>query len=59
MIELGPTDNADDLQVQSRLVKNPDDVKHQSRQIIEVQENTPPPCLINPSIEDPDAVVVK
>ncbi|XP_066952102.1 zinc finger protein 227-like isoform X1 [Macrobrachium rosenbergii] len=57
VIELGPTENADDLQVKSRLVKNPNNTKQESRQIIEFQEF--PPCYINPAIEDPDAIVVK
>ncbi|XP_068204315.1 uncharacterized protein [Palaemon carinicauda] len=57
VIELGPTDNADNLQVKSRLVKNPHGTKQQSRQIIEFQEL--PPCYINPAIEDPEAIVVK
>nr|XP_045602315.1 zinc finger protein 532-like isoform X2 [Procambarus clarkii]XP_045602316.1 zinc finger protein 532-like isoform X2 [Procambarus clarkii] len=59
VIELGPTDNADNLQIQSRLVKNLHERNQQSRQIIEVKENNPPPCYINPAIEDPDAIVVK
>ncbi|XP_042230295.1 zinc finger protein 569-like isoform X2 [Homarus americanus] len=59
VIELGPTDNADHLQVQSRLVKNSQERRQQSRQVIEVKENHPPPCYINPAIEDPDAIVVK
>ncbi|XP_071526836.1 uncharacterized protein [Panulirus ornatus] len=59
VIELGPTDNADNLQIQSRLVKNEHEMIQQSRQIIEVKENNPPPCYINPAVEDPDAIVVK
>ncbi|XP_047476759.1 uncharacterized protein LOC125030629 isoform X2 [Penaeus chinensis] len=59
VIELGPTANSDNLEVQSRLVKNAIRSKQQSRQVIEVKENQPPPCHINPSVEDPDAIVVK
>ncbi|XP_063604653.1 zinc finger and BTB domain-containing protein 17-like [Penaeus indicus] len=59
VIELGPTANSDNLEVQSRLVKNAHQSKQQSRQVIEVKENQPPPCHINPSVEDPDAIVVK
>lgn len=59
VIELGPTANSDNLEVQSRLVKNANQSKQQSRQVIEVKENQPPPCHINPSVEDPDAIVVK
>ncbi|KAK7023563.1 hypothetical protein SK128_006430 [Halocaridina rubra] len=59
VIELGPTENADNLQVKSRLVKNPNDAKQQSRQIIEVLENQPPPCYLDPAVEDPNANIVK
>lgn len=59
VIELGPTDNADNLQIQSRLVKNEHEINQHSRQVIEVKENNPPPCYINPAVEDPDAIVVR
>ncbi|KAK8725587.1 hypothetical protein OTU49_010633 [Cherax quadricarinatus] len=59
IIELGPTDNADHLQIQSRQVKNLHEKNQQSRQVIEVKENKTSPCYTNPTAEDPDAIVVK
>ena len=60
VIELGPTDNSDYLQVQSRLLNSSDEVNQHSSQVIEVKENNPPPaCHFNPVVEDPNAITVK
>ena len=59
VIELGPTDNSDHLQVQSRLLNSSDDARQHSSHVIEVKENNPPPCLFNPVMEDPNAITVK
>ncbi|KAK8393876.1 hypothetical protein O3P69_006897 [Scylla paramamosain] len=59
VIELGPTDNSDHLQVQSRLLNSSDEASQHSSHVIEVKENHPPPCLFNPVVEDPNAITVK
>lgn len=60
VIELGPTDNSDHLQVQSRLFNSSDEVNQHSSQVIEVKENHhPPPTHFNPLVEDPNAITVK
>ena len=59
VIELGPTDNSDHLQIQSRLLNSSDEVSQHSSQVIEVKENNPPPCQFNPLVEDPNAITVK
>ncbi|CAL4122483.1 unnamed protein product, partial [Meganyctiphanes norvegica] len=59
IIELGPTDNSDNLIIQRRQMKNVQEAAQHTRQVIEVKENHPPPCYINPQVDDPDAIVVK
>lgn len=41
VIELGPTDNSDHLQVQSRLLNSSDEASQHSNHVIEVKENHP------------------
>ncbi|KAG0712123.1 hypothetical protein GWK47_019150 [Chionoecetes opilio] len=59
VIELGPTDNADHLQVQSRLLNSSEEVNQHSSQVIEVKENNPPPCHLSALKDDPNAITVK